>query len=157
MKDATFAEIQQGLELLEQKRETDKKANTTYEKTSWELFWENKHINFLKLAFIIGLLILASAFVPIVLVKYFSSMNAYTAENLQSIANGSTKFFSGFLVTSFAIYLLENVFYQYINRNGNNFFDYQENFKELSAWQKIIITTIKKLGYLLYFACCLML
>lgn len=152
--NATLSDIQEALELLEQKRKFESQLPSP--PTEWDLFWASKHIVFFKLISFILALIFVSGFLPILLVSFWPNINASLADTLQNVSQGSVKFFCGFLAVSFAEYLLENVFYQYINRNGDNYFDYQENFKELNSWQKIKIATIKKLGYLFYFSWCLL-
>lgn len=128
--------------------------STIWLKEKWSKLTISIHFHFLKLLSIISVLILLSAIFPKIIVRLFPNMNADLGTVLQRGSQSAVIAFCGFVFMYFALYLTDNVFYKYIGRNGDRIFDLQENFRELSNWQKIQISSCTRIAYLLYYALC---
>lgn len=132
--------------------QAEKEAIDTQPKKSyWQLFRESKHFNFVLLILMIIGLMATSYIVPSLIAKRFPNINQEFAHVLMKVSFAALTVFSAILVKDTIYYLLENLFYVYIRRNGNHTFDYQESLKTLSTWQRMIITTFKDSIYFLGF------
>jgi hypothetical protein len=121
------------------------------QKSLWQLFTESRHFNFVVLILMVTTLMLVSYMVPSFVAKKLPNINQEFAHVLMKVSFAALTVFSAILVKDTIYYLLENIFYVFIRRNGNNAFDYQESLKNLSTWQRMIITTLKDIVYFLGF------
>jgi hypothetical protein len=78
----------------------------------------------------------------------------FPATVLESLLAGCTAgvlFFMGTLVIDLYLYVSERVYYDFIKRNGDRTFDYQESLKKISEWQRVLLSTLKPLFLLLLY------
>lgn len=138
-------------EFIKQKQAESEAQSQEPQKSWWQLFRESKHFNFVLLILMILGLMAVSYIVPSLIAKRFPNINQEFAHVLMKISFAALTVFSAILVKDTIYYLLENLFYVYIRRNGNHTFDYQESLKTLSTWQRMLITTFKDSIYFLGF------
>ncbi len=115
---------------------------------AWESITKSKHLDIFKTLLISIILAFLSYKMPYIFFDVFGKDNipGEFAEKITSHSYAAYGFFIARFIVDLALYVNENIFYIFMKRNGNNAFDYQETFTELTKWQQSLLATIKYLG-----------
>jgi hypothetical protein len=152
IENLSLKEIEEAIQ-FKRKFEAEQEAIQQPEKINlWTRIRKSKHWDFVANIAISLIISLICYFLPKFFIDLLPNISAEFGSTVLEISLKALKFFSARIVVDTSIYFNENIFYQFIKRNGNNSFDYQEDLKTLHKWQKMLITTIKYLGYLFLYA-----
>lgn len=150
MAEIDLDRLKQALQLLEQQENREREEEET-SLSLWQKIRHWKHYDFFAKIFLTACLI---GLVHVAYMGFQVLSPFFPALVLEALLNACTAtvvFFIATTVVDLSLFVSERVYYNFIKRNGDYSFDYQEQLKELTPWQRTIITTVKYLFYLLVY------
>jgi hypothetical protein len=152
IENLSLKEIEEAIQ-FKRKFEAEQEQKEQPEKINvWTKVRKSKHWDFVVNIGISVAICFVAYFLPKYLLDHWTNISAELGSTIIEISLKFLKFFSARICVDTSFYFNENLFYQFIKRNGNNSFDYQEDLKKLDTWHKVLITTLKYIAYLLLYA-----
>jgi hypothetical protein len=148
--------IKIALELLDEKERqealTETGKETEPQLSIWQRIRHSRHFDFVvKIGLMVGLFaVIHLSYSGLVLVS--GMFPALVLDRILMAITTVLVLVIGHTGVDLIIYASERIYYNFIKRNSDHSFDYQETLKQLTPWQSVLITTLKVSVYLLCFA-----
>ncbi len=147
--------IEKALKLLEETERLEAEQQADHESepklSMLQQIRQSQYWDFFLYAFLLVALTLIVHFIYISLNYTGGFLPAETLERLSRLPVSGLVFIFALAFIDLKFLFFERIFFRFSKRNGVNTFDYQESFKNLTEWQRVLIYTVKNSIYLFAF------